>query len=218
MNKEKRFTSNDIEVRKLDDGTELIEGYAIVFDSDSRNLGGFIEQIDPGALDNTDTSDVVALFNHDNNIVLGRTPATLSLTIDKRGLRYSITPPDTMAAKDLLTSIKRNDIRGSSFQFSIAKDGDKWNEPAERGMLWERKITNISKLWDVSPVTVPAYEATDTTVAKRELGIIKDKKELEDNKAIERQEAQQRAIEVEQEQMEMEMELLKLNFNLTEDL
>ena len=217
MNKEKRFTSNDIEVRKLDDGTELIEGYAIVFDSDSRNLGGFIEQIDPGALDNTDTSDVVALFNHDNNIVLGRTPATLSLTIDKRGLRYSITPPDTMAAKDLLTSIKRNDIRGSSFQFSIAKDGDKWNEPAERGMLWERKITNISKLWDVSPVTVPAYEATDTTVAKRELGIIKDKKELEDNKAIERQEAQQRAIEVEQEQMEMEIELLKLNFNLTED-
>ena len=218
MNKEKRFTSNDIEVRKLDDGTELIEGYAIVFDSDSRNLGGFIEQIDPGALDNTDTSDVVALFNHDNNIVLGRTPATLSLTIDKRGLRYSITPPDTMAAKDLLTSIKRNDIRGSSFQFSIAKDGDKWNEPAERGMLWERKITNISKLWDVSPVTVPAYEATDTTVAKRELGIIKDKKELEDNKAIERQEAQQRAIEVEQEQLEMEIELLKLNFNLTEDL
>jgi len=217
MNKEKRFTSNDIEVRKLDDGTELIEGYAIVFDSDSRNLGGFIEQIDPGALDNTDTSDVVALFNHDNNIVLGRTPATLSLTIDKRGLRYSITPPDTMAAKDLLTSIKRNDIRGSSFQFSIAKDGDKWNEPAERGMLWERKITNISKLWDVSPVTVPAYEATDTTVAKRELGIIKDKKELEDNKAIERQEAQQRAIEVEQEQLEMEIELLKLNFNLTED-
>jgi len=193
-NKERRFFNNDIEVRKLEDGKQVIEGYAIVFDSDSRNLGGFIETIDPGALNETDMSDVVALFNHDNNLILGRTAETLKLSVDKRGLKYTITPPDTQVGNDLVTSIKRKDIRGSSFQFQIAKDGDTWTEPEEKGMLWERRITDISKLWDVSPVTVPAYEATDSTVAKRELGLKRDEKEKKETDALELEQAKRQAL------------------------
>ncbi|MGV7234746.1 MAG: HK97 family phage prohead protease [Nitrosomonadaceae bacterium] len=193
MSKERRFYSSDIEVRKMDDGSERIEGYAIVFDSDSRNLGGFIEQIDKRALDNADVSDVVALFNHDNNLVLGRTPGTLSLTIDERGLKYSIEPADTQTTRDLLTSIKRKDIRGSSFQFSVAADGDEWIEPEERGQLWGRRVNKIDKLWDVSPVTIPAYEATDSTIAKRSLGMLKDEKEKRETEAQELEEAKRKA-------------------------
>ena len=218
MDKEKRFFESKIEVRKLEDGSEVIEGYAIVFNSDSRNMGGFIEQIESNALDKTDMSDVVALFNHDNNIVLGRTPDTLEMSIDKRGLKYTIHPPDTTTAQDLLTSIRRKDVRGSSFQFSIAKNGDEWIEPEEKGKLWERKISNISKLWDVSPVTTPAYEATDTTVAKRELGMVKDEKEKEINEQIEAQKRDKLLFDVQQEQMSKELEIIsnKLKINKEE--
>ncbi len=213
MNKEKRFFESNIEIRELEDGTEVIEGYAIVFDSDSRNLGGFIEQIESKALDNTDMSDVVGLFNHDNNLILGRTPNTLKMSVDKRGLKYTITPPDTQMAKDLIVSIKRGDVRGSSFQFQIAKDGDTWNEPEEKGMLWERKISDISKLWDVSPVTTPAYEATDTTIAKRDLGLIKDKKEKEANDLIEEQKRNSLLIQIQQEQLEKQLSAISTDLN-----
>ena len=216
-NKEKRFYESNIEIRKLEDGSEVIEGYAIVFNSDSRNLGGFIEQIETNALDNTDMSDVVGLFNHDNNLILGRTPKTLKMSVDSKGLRYTITPPDTTAGKDLMKSIKRGDVRGSSFQFSIAKDGDEWIEPAERGQLWERKIKNISKLWDVSPFTTPAYEATHTTIAKRELGMLKDEKEKQENALIQEQKRKQLQFEIEQEQLSKQIEIIKLELNLKED-
>jgi len=216
MSKEKRFIEN-IEVRKLDDGSEVIEGYAIVFDSDSRNLGGFIERIDPNALEGADVSDVVALLNHDNNLVLGRTSDTLKLSVDERGLKYTIYPPDTTIAQDTVKSIKRGDIRGSSFQFTVAKGGDVWREPQESGQLWERKIKHIAKLYDVSPVTFPAYEATDTTIAKRELGIMRDKKEKETNDKLEEQKKELALRNRQQEKLKLNLKLAAKLYNIKED-
>ena len=131
--KETRTFDENIEVRVNDQGQEVISGYAIVFNSESRNLGGFIETIEPRAIQAADVSDVVALFNHDQNLILGRTPSTLNLTIDDRGVKYDIIPPDTTTAKDLMTSIRRGDVRGSSFGFTVKANGDVWEKPKEKG-------------------------------------------------------------------------------------
>src|SRR5205085_8262677 len=101
------------------DGKKVIVGSAIKYNVMSQNLGWFREQIDASALDNCDMTDVVALFNHDNNIVLGRTISG-TLTLEKRsdGLYYTIDPPKSAAS--VIESIERGDVRGSSFAFMIA--------------------------------------------------------------------------------------------------
>ena len=178
-----RRVYDDIEIRSLEDGRKVITGYAIVFDKESRDLGGFTEVIKPEAMEGANVSDVVALFNHDPNIVLGRTEKTLKLIVDEGGVRYEIEPPNTSQANDLMESIARGDIRGSSFGFTIRSNGDKWTKPQTENGLWKRDVTGFDKIYDVSPVVFPAYEATDTSLAKRSLGMEKDKIEREFEKA-----------------------------------
>src|SRR4051812_15119539 len=100
------------DLRITADGPQRIFGHAALFDSPSQDLGGFREQIRPGAFaDSLKHDDVRALFNHDPNIILGRNRAgTLVLTEDQQGLGIEISPPDTQAARDLLVSIERGDI------------------------------------------------------------------------------------------------------------
>jgi uncharacterized protein len=206
MEKELRVYDNEVEIRVAEDGTEHITGYAVVFNSDSQDLGGFIETISPTAFRDADMTDVVALYNHDYNIILGRTPLTLTLGIDERGVKYDILPPDTTAAKDLMTSIKRGDVRGSSFGFTIRKDGDTWEKPKERGGLYRRLVTGVAKLFDVSPVVKPAYVNTDTTIAKRELGMLKDQEEVEITDKIQQMdEIEELKFIRQQKQMEVEL-------------
>jgi hypothetical protein len=187
MDKETRTIQSDIEIRKADDGSETITGYAIVFNRDSQDLGGFIERIEPEAMSGADVSDVVALFNHDPNIVLGRIPETLSLTVDAHGVRYDIKPPNTSAASDVKESIRRRDVRGSSFAFTVKQGGDRWQKPKVKGEPYTRTITQFDRIFDVSPVTYPAYRDTDTTVAKRELGMERDRLEREESDQLERE-------------------------------
>jgi uncharacterized protein len=165
-------------VRKDDDSLPKIEGYAAVFNKDSEDMG-FIERIAPGAFKKAlKTSDVRALFNHDSNIILGRTTSgTLDLKEDKTGLFMSITPPDTQLVRDMVMSpIERGDITQQSFGFTV--DTDEWEHNDNKPSI--RTITGIRELFDVSPVTYPAYP--DTTVALRSLdkikeGILTDEKE-----------------------------------------
>lgn len=206
MEKELRVYDNEVEVRQLDDGTEVISGYAVVFNSESRDLGGFIETIAPTAFNEADMTDVLALFNHDNNLVLGRTPTTLTLSIDQKGVRYDIKPPDTTVANDLKKSIARGDVRGSSFGFTIHKDGDVWEKPKERGGAYRRMVTRIKKLWDVSPVVTPAYVATDTTIARRELGILKDREEVEASQKMQ-QVDEIEALKLKRQSQQMDIDL-----------
>lgn len=144
----------------------VIEGYAAVFDSLSEDLGGFREKIRPGAFKGAiaDGCDVRALWNHDNNFVLGRTTArTLSLSEDDRGLLATIHPPDTQWARDLMVSIGRGDVSQMSFGFQVEKD--EWDDKDKNSVV--RTIHSFRRLFDVSPVTSPAYP--DTTVALRSL-------------------------------------------------
>ena len=143
------------------DGNVTITGYAALFDELSEVMFGFVERIAPGAFDDTDMTDVRALFNHDPNFVLGRTTnGTLKLETDERGLKYTITPPATQTIRDLVIEpMKRGDITQSSFGFTISADS--WEE--EDGDMPTRVIRSVHTLYDVSPVTFPAYRQTDAT-------------------------------------------------------
>ena len=138
-----------------------IVGYAAVFDTTVEIWAGYSERIAPGAFTKTiQDDDVRALINHDPNYVLGRNKSgTLKLSEDNVGLRYEITPPDTQVARDLMTLLKRKDISQSSFGFNII--GEK-RDTSTKGKL-VRTITE-AKLFDVSPVTYPAYPTTQAEV------------------------------------------------------
>jgi uncharacterized protein len=144
-----------------------IFGYGAVFNTRSSVIAGmFVEEIAPGAFDGVMGDDVRALFNHDPNFVLGRTRSkTLQLSLDSRGLAYTITPPDTQMVRDLvLAPMARGDVTGSSFRFIVAKDGDEWRQEGE---LVVRTIHRFAELLDVSPVTYPAYD--ESSSAQRSL-------------------------------------------------
>jgi len=144
-----------------------IIGYASVFDSWSEELGGifpFREKVLPGAfVDSIVHDDIRALFNHDPNFVLGRNKAgTLELAEDQKGLLVKITPPDTQWAKDLLVSIRRGDITQMSFGFIVLEDI--WQESEGVDI---RELLKV-KLFDVSPVTFPAYSQTECDIRSAE--------------------------------------------------
>jgi len=141
-----------------------VTGYAAVFNSRSEEMWGFVEEIDERAFNDADMSDVRALFNHDPNLLLARTSSgTLNLSVDQRGLRYEFDLPDTTAGADLAELMRRGDVTQSSFGFTIAED--EWEE--REGEMPVRRITKIKRLFDVSPVTYPAY--TEASVALRSL-------------------------------------------------
>jgi HK97 family phage prohead protease len=165
------------EIRVSDQGGKsIIEGHAAVFNQWSEDLGGFTERVLPGAFTGTiQTDDIRALFNHDSNLVLGRNRAgTLDLSEDKQGLAYRIKAPGTTYARDLLESIDRGDITQNSFGFSTLDDN--WfTEPGDPqasnyGPLAfnNRRELKEVKLYDISPVTFPAYPQTD--LSSRSLG------------------------------------------------
>jgi len=145
------------------EGEAAIVGHAAVYydgtDATEYKLwDGAVERIMPGTFDKAiKDNDVRALFNHDPNNLLGRTSAdTLTLESDKRGLAYEITPGDTSIGNDVVTHIQRGDLQGSSFAF-VVTDQD-WRTEDSVDI---REIRGV-ELFDVGPVTFPAYEATDT--------------------------------------------------------
>ena len=159
----KEIRTVPIELRVEGDDSPKIVGHAAVFGKWSEDLGGFREKIAPGAFSKTiQEGDVRALFNHDSNYVLGRNKAgTLSLEEDKKGLKVNIDPPDTQWARDLTTSISRGDITQMSFAFRTIKD--MWTEPKKGQTVSQRELLEV-ELFDVSPVTFPAYPQTDVGV------------------------------------------------------
>jgi len=161
-----------IELRATENGDKkaVITGYGAVFNSESRNLGGFTETIHPAAFDNVLSSnpDVIGVFNHDRNLLLGRTSnGTMKLTTDAYGLRYEITPnTNTSIGKDVTEWVRDRSVVGSSFAFAISKDkGDSWSTDA-RGMR-RREVRNIALLEDVGPVARPAYDSSSVVVSRR---------------------------------------------------
>ncbi|MBS1198148.1 MAG: phage prohead protease, family [Proteobacteria bacterium] len=150
------------ELRTINEGGGLkIAGHAAKFDLMSEDLGGFRERIAPGAFAKTiQSGDVRALWNHDANIVLGRnTAGTLRLSEDSAGLYYEVDAPDTQLVRDMvLAPIARGDVNQCSFGFYTLSD--KW---AKVDGEWVRTLLEVD-LFDVSPVTYPAYPQTDVAV------------------------------------------------------
>lgn len=157
-----------VEVKKDENGRTVIRGYAAVYDSDSQDLGGFIERIAPGAFDEVLRSnpDVFGRYNHDR--LLGRTSSgTVRLYPDERGLRYEIDPKP--ADSDLLQSLERGDVRGSSFAFRTTGKKERWYKDDKGRMI--RELRGFDYIGDVGPVDSPAYLSTESYVSKRALEI-----------------------------------------------
>ena len=173
--------NNGIVIERSYDDSRHVEGYAVVFESQSEDLG-FFETIDRGAITQelVDNSDVFALLNHDDEKVLARSKngvGSLKLTVDERGLKYEFDAAETQLGNDLLEYLKRGEINTSSFAFALD-----YNDPEAE--TWTRKnganyrtIHKIAYLHDVSPVWNAAYSAT--SVSQRSLDKIKELEEQE---------------------------------------
>lgn len=183
--KERRYTNNSELRADGDEQSRTISGYAAVFDSDSLPIGGrFIERIAPGAFAKTiQEYDQRMLWNHDDNIVLGRRSAkTLRLSEDATGLRVEAALPNSPAGDNALESIRRGDVSQMSFQFEAIRD------------LWEKRDDGKQirtllevKLYETSPVAFPAYEATsvDARAIMESRGVNADDDSNEENERSE---------------------------------
>lgn len=176
MNKETRYNITPIEVRELDDGTSIIEGYAAVFNSESLDLGGFRETVKRGAFKTSlaNGADVRALVDHNPSAIIGRSKSgTLKLKEDKTGLRVEITPPATSVGQDIMHSIRRGDVDSMSFGFVTITD--EWRK--KDGMHY-RELKEV-ELHDVSVVTYPAYPETSVAVRSLEQFKVEELEKLE---------------------------------------
>jgi HK97 family phage prohead protease len=160
---ERRFTPGVVELRATEDA-KRIGGYAAVFGPLSRNLGGFVERVEPGALNQSRASgwpNVVARYNHDGNMLLGTIAGrTLDLRIDTTGLWYEVLPPAARA--DILELVQRGDVQHSSFAFRVVTDD--WTTTDQNYPM--RSLQEV-QLVDVAPVITPAYP--DATAGLRSL-------------------------------------------------
>jgi HK97 family phage prohead protease len=177
-NRESRFLSAAVELRatESEELSPIVRGYAAKFNVESENLGSadfqFREMLMPGAFDDVLGDDVRALFNHESSAILARSKngeGSLRIGVDDVGLWYEFEAPDTQVGRDLVTSLKRGDVDQSSFSFTVASGGDSWEEKQEGDgpVMAKRTISKVGRLYDVSPVTYPAYP--DATVALRSL-------------------------------------------------
>lgn len=148
------------------DERRSVSGYAALFNSASEDMG-FIEVIEPGAFKNAiPKSDVRALFNHDPNYILARTASgTLTIREDEKGLYYEFSLPNTTIGNDLREMLDRGDVNQSSFAFSVKEQSWESLKLDNGEYQYTRRIKEVEQLYDVSPVTYPAY--ADTTVALR---------------------------------------------------
>lgn len=176
---EKRIFKIETRAEETENGNKVIIGHASVYNTRSENLGGFYEYIEEGAFtpELIEKSDVRALINHDQNLILGRTTSgTLRLNADDEGLKYEFDVPNTTYGNDLIVSMERGDINQSSFAFTVEEDD--WSTDEDGNNI--RTIKKINRLYDVSPVTYPAYpDANDLVIAQRGLSLYKEKIEKE---------------------------------------
>ena len=161
MTIETRYTLGTVALRAAgDSGPGVLGGYALKYSRQSQNLGGFVEQIAPGALNKTlsDGGDVLCRFQHDDALILGRTlSGTLALSADAEGLVYEVVLPDTTTGRDLAALAGRGDVQHSSFAFRTIRDD--WGFTEQGFPL--RTLLEI-QLVDVAPVVQPAYLDTSS--------------------------------------------------------
>ena len=164
INMEKEIRNFNIPVEVVErDGQRMITGYPIVYNKDSEDMG-FIERIAPGAAKKAlKRSDIRALKNHDPNLIFGRQGINVKFTEDKDGLYYEASEIDTQTYRQVAEEVRLGLLTGQSFGFTLLSD--EWTDLDTDNP--KRTITEIGQIYDVGPVTYPAY--TDTSVALRSL-------------------------------------------------
>lgn len=180
---ENRFLSFEVRADEKQESEEkgIVEGYAVVYDKKTDICGYFEEMIERGALDNTDLKDVPFLVNHDTDTIpVARSrrnngSSSMTLTVDEKGLkiRAELDLKNNARASELYSAIKRGDISGMSFMFTVKTD--EWTD--EDTDYPKRTITEIAKVYEVSAVTFPAYN--DTSIGARAVDTESAKKILE---------------------------------------
>jgi HK97 family phage prohead protease len=152
-------------VADSDDGPKKIVGYAVRWGQLSNPIGGyFVEKFERGAFTKSlaaGANDAYAAWNHNDSEVLGRYPNTLKLEEDEIGLRYEITPPNWASGR--VETIDRGDVKGSSFIFRAVNQN--WDEANE-----DMPIRSVieAEIYEVSPVTTPAYPTSSASVRSAE--------------------------------------------------
>jgi HK97 family phage prohead protease len=165
---ERRFLNVELRAAGTDD-KPVISGTAAVFNQETVIGSWFRETIKPGAFARvlSENPDVVGAFNHNWDVVLGRTLAgTLRLLEDDQALNYEIdvnlADPQAVSVYE---KVKRGDVRQSSFAFTVRTE--EWTKAEKKGDLSLRTIVEIDELFDVSPVTFPAYPQTSVTARSK---------------------------------------------------
>ena len=186
--KEKEIRKLDIQFRAeaTEDGKMEIKGYAAVFNSPETY--DYTEVIDSKAFDEADMSDVVLRYNHnDSFMVLARTRnKSLNLSVDEKGLMIdAFLQDDITEHKNIYNAIKSGLIDKQSFAFSVEEDNYDYDTDT-------RTITKIGKLFDVSVVDQPFYNATDVSVAR----------DMNNNDFLERREALRKEVETQRAEEE----------------
>lgn len=146
----------------------VLEGTAVSYDCLSQDVGGFFERIMPGAFTRSLKAgqDTKCLFNHDANVVLGRTKSgTLQLEDTSKGLRFRVRlDRNNTDHQNVYRMVKRGDLNECSFAFVIAPGGDTFDEVTQNGKRFMRRtVTDVAELRDIAIVTYPAYNATGAT-------------------------------------------------------
>lgn len=203
---EKRSYNFEIRAEQDEKRGNIITGRPIVYNSRT-DLGWFDEVIEPGALNETDLTDVRFLVNHDTKMIpLARSRrnngnSTMMMSVDNQGLNLDYVSLDTennATARALYSAIERNDLSGMSFMFSI--DGERWENLESDHPT--RYIEKIGSVYEVSAVTWPAYDSTEINARS---------KEALDNARLALDKAKQRSEQAVDTDL-LELEKMKLKF------
>ena len=171
---ERMLQMHDMQTRSDDNDDLFLEGYFAVYGDIYSVWDGATESIAPGAFSESISGDVRALYNHNDNLILGRTSAgTLELKDDSHGLwgRIKINRNDS-DAMNAYERIKRGDVTGCSFGFNIESEETEYRE--DGSVHWT--ITKVNPLYEVSPCVFPAYGATNVSARGAELDAMKKRK------------------------------------------
>ncbi|MGO3094592.1 MAG: phage major capsid protein [Lacticaseibacillus paracasei] len=153
-----------------------ISGIATVFNQPSIK-GDFTEYIDQNALNDVDLSNVLLLYSHDFSNILARADAnTLETSIQPDGLHFNAQLPDTQLGKDTYTNILNGNIKGMSFGFNIAPDGDSWSVNSQGNTI--HTIHKIGQVFELSLTPIPAYVETSVKVERDLAQFLLSKKEV----------------------------------------
>jgi len=184
---------DDIELRSDDDSESFVEGVGIVYDREVELWPGYFEKIRSGAFESSvrGDKDIKSFFNHNPSFVLSTTRSRPPLILDdgSNGLRFKSPIPDTSYGRDLRENLRRKNVRGASFSFTVARDGDSVTRD-EKGNI-RREITK-GTLYEIGPVTNPAYKQTKVGLRDAETAYKEYCEDFERRSAEEAQEMQDR--------------------------